>query len=272
MTDVSRGYLLSEAPDEIERLQKWGRIWEPEAKAMLDQIGVQAGWRCLDLGCGPMGILSALSHRVGPEGRVVAADLNPKQLTAARELTEREGLTNIEFVQADAFDTRLPAESFDLVHVRFVFTPLGRDQELMHELLRLTRPGGVIATEEADDCSYICYPPQPAWEKLKALTFAAFERAGGDANAGRRMYGILREAGLENVMVRASSLALPAGHPYRLWPLESTKATRPKTREWGLIPEDEWLQLVTECERIANDPDIFLLSFMVIQAWGFKPS
>lgn len=270
MSDATSAYLLSQAPNEIDRLQSWGRVWEPEAEAMLDQIGVKPGWRCLDLGCGPMGILRALSRRVGPAGSIVAADINPKQLAAARVLTERDGLSNIEFVEADAFDTRLPAESFDLVHVRFVFTPLGWDQALMQELLRLTRPGGVIVAEESDDCSYICYPPQPAWERLKALTHAAFERAGGDSYTGRRMYGVLRNAGLEDVKARAVALALPAGHPFRRWPIESTMATRPRTREWGLMPEAEWEQLVAECERIANNPEIFLISFMVIQTWGRK--
>jgi SAM-dependent methyltransferase len=272
MATMDSSYLLSHGPDEIRRLQSWGRVWEPEAETMLDHIGVQPGWRCLDLGCGPMGILRALSRRVGDAGQVVAADINPKQLDAARELTQREGLTNIEFVKVDAFDTGLPRESFDLVHVRFLFSPLGRDEALMQELLRLLRPGGVLAAQEGDECSYICHPPQEAWERLKRLTAAAFARGGGDANAGRRIYGLLRKEGLQDVEARAAALALPAGHPYRRWPLESTIATRPRTREWGLMSDPEWQQLVTECERIANDPEIFLISFMVIQAWGRKPT
>jgi SAM-dependent methyltransferase len=272
MATTERGYLLSQGPNEIQRLQSWGRVWEPEAETMLDRIGVQAGWRCLDLGCGPMGILGALGRRVGVAGKVVAADINPEQLDAARELTQREGLTNIEFVQADAFDTGLLGESFDLVHVRFLFSPLGRDETLMQELLRLVRPGGVVVAQEADESSYISYPPQEAWERLKRLTAAAFARGGGDANAGRRMYGLLRKAGLQDVEARAAALALPAGHPFRRWPLESTIATRPRTREWGLMSDAEWEQLVAECERIANDPEVFLISFMVIQTWGWKPA
>jgi SAM-dependent methyltransferase len=272
MATEDSGYLLSHGPDEIRRLQSWGRVWEPEAETMLDRIGVQPGWGCLDLGCGPMGILRVLSRRVGDVGKVVAADINPEQLDAARELTQREGLTNIEFVQADAFDTGLPSESFDLVHVRFLFTPLGRDETLMQELLRLVRPGGVVAAQEAYECSYISYPPQEAWERLKMLTAAAFARGGGDANVGRRMYGLLRKAGLQDVEARAAALALPTGHPYRRWPLESTIATRPRTREWGLMSDPEWEQLVAECERIADDPEVFLISFMVIQTWGWKPA
>lgn len=272
MTTMESGYLLAHGPNEIQRLQSWGRVWEPEAETMLDHIGVQPGWRCLDLGCGPMGILGALSRRVGEMGQVVAADINPDQLDAARELMQSTGLTNIEFVQVDAFDSGLPSESFDLVHVRFLFSPLGRDEALMQELLRLVRPGGVVVAQEADECSYICYPPQEAWERLKALTAAAFARSGGDASAGRRMYGLFRKAGLEQVEARAAALALPAGHPYRRWPLESTIATRPRTREWNLMSDAEWEQLVVECERIAKDPEIFLISFMVIQTWGRKPN
>ncbi len=84
------------------------------------------------------------------------------------------------------------------------------------------------------------------------------------------MYGLLRKAGLEDVRARAAALALPAGHAFRKWPIESTMATRTRTREWGLMEESEWEQLVFECERIANDPEIFLISFMVIQSWGRK--
>ncbi len=126
----------------------------------------------------------------------------------------REGLTNVELVKADALNHALPRESFDLVHVRFMFTPLGRDEALLEAPLALTRPGGVLVTQEADECAYICQPPQPAWDRLKALTAAAFERAGGDVNAGRRMYRLLRNAGLQDVSSRAAALALPGGAPF----------------------------------------------------------
>jgi hypothetical protein len=87
---------------------------------------------------------------------------------------------------------------------------------------------------------------------------------GGDADAGRRMYGVLRDAGLKEVKTRAAALALPAGPPYLRWPLESTTAKRPRTREWGLVEESEWEQLVAGCAQIADDPNIFLISFMTV--------
>ena len=68
-----------------------------------------------------------------------------------------------------------------------------------------------------------------------------------------------------------SWLALPAGHPFRFWPVESALAFRSRFLEWGLISASELDQLLQECERIARDPDTFLTSFGVMQVWGRKP-
>jgi ubiquinone/menaquinone biosynthesis C-methylase UbiE len=269
--DAQAAYIFSQAPNEVDRLQSWARSWEPETDAMLDRIQVQPGWRAIDLACGPLGIIGPLSRRVGPSGSVVASDLNPGILSAARSYAEVNGLKNVEFVQANAYQSDLPPASFDLVHARFMFAPLGQDDTLLKQMIALTRPGGIVASQESDESGYVCYPPQPAWERLKQLTIAAFARGGGDYSAGRRTYGLFRRAGLQDVQARAACLALPSGHPYRLWPIESALAFRPRFLEWGLITASELDHLLQECERIARDPETFLTSFVVMQVWGCKP-
>src|SRR5919202_6431066 len=97
-------YLLSDAASELERLRLQARVWEPEAEAWLDLLGPMAGWRCLDLGCGAMGILGPLARRVGPGGRVVGVDRDALQLRGAREFVANEGLANVDVVEADAYD------------------------------------------------------------------------------------------------------------------------------------------------------------------------
>jgi len=272
MTDAHTGYIFSSAPNEVERLQSWARSWEPETEALLDQILVQPGWRAVDLACGPLGILPSLSRRVGPAGKVIADDLNPTMLSAARRYAEQNGLGNLEFVEASAYQTGLPRASFDLVHARFMLAPLGREDSLLEEMIALARPGGIVVSQESDESGYVCEPPQPAWERLKKLTVDAFARGGGDYSAGRRTYNLFRRAGLENVQARAACLALPPGHPYRHWPIESALAFRPRFLEWGLISASDLDHLLLDCERIAGDPDIFLTSFVVIQVWGRKPA
>jgi ubiquinone/menaquinone biosynthesis C-methylase UbiE len=271
MPEHQEEYLLSRAPNEVDRLQSWSRSWEPETEAMLDRIQIQPGWHCLDLACGPLGIINSLSRRVGPTGKVVGADINPLMLTAVRNFVVYNNIDNVELVETDSYQSSLPCESFDLVHARAMFAPLGRDNILLDEMMALTRPGGIIVSQESDESGYLCYPPQPPWERLKQLTIAAFKLSGGDYSAGRHTYDLFRTAGLENLQARVANLALPAGHPFRNWPIESAIALRGRMLELKLIKEFELDQLISKCDLIARDPDIFLTSYTVIQVWGQKP-
>ena len=168
MTGASENYLLAGGAAELERLQLQARVWEPEAEVMLDQIGLQAGWQCLDLGCGA-------SRRVGPTGRVVGVDLDARQLAAARAFVQEAGLHNVEILEQDAYHTTLPRQSFDLVHVRFVFAPIGRDEDLLGEMVALTKPGGIVAIQEPDATCWNCFPHHEAWDRLKGAMLAAFK-------------------------------------------------------------------------------------------------
>jgi SAM-dependent methyltransferase len=271
MTTEQNEYLLARGSDEVGRLTSWAEVWQPETEEMLDQIPIQVGWQCIDLGCGPRGILGTLSRRVGPTGTVLGLDADPAQVAAAGEYARANGYANVSLMRGDAYATGLPRSSFDLVHARFLLTPLGREKALLEEMLALARPGGRIVLQESDSSSYISDPPQPAWDRLKELTVAAFARGGGDYNTGRHLYGILRRAGLENIHLRAAVLPLPGGHPFRRWPLQSVAALRKPMIEWGLTTEAELESLLAKGEAIAADDDVFLLSFMVVQAWGQKP-
>lgn len=73
-----------------------------------DNVGIQPGWHCLDLGCGAMGILGPLSRRVGPAGLVTGVDRDAQQLAAARAYVADDGLSNVKIIEADAFASALP--------------------------------------------------------------------------------------------------------------------------------------------------------------------
>lgn len=59
---------------ETERLRLQARTWEAEAAAMLDHIGIQPGWSCLDVGCGARGFwgcsAAALGRMAGSSGLI----------------------------------------------------------------------------------------------------------------------------------------------------------------------------------------------------------
>src|SRR6188472_3608737 len=118
-------FLLSRTPSESERLELQALTWQPEIETILDEIGTEPGWRCLDVGCGPMGILGPLSRRAGRSGKVVGLDNDPVLLEAARRYAKANALGNVELREGDLFRTDLPPHSFDLVHARFFLAPIG---------------------------------------------------------------------------------------------------------------------------------------------------
>jgi SAM-dependent methyltransferase len=272
---MSQPYLLT-ATTEVERLRLQSRTLQPVAEALLDEIGVQPGWRCLDVACGPMGVLGPLARRAGPTGAVVGSDAEPLMLDAARAYLDEEGLpsqgaASVELMRDDAYASALPAATFDLTHVRFLFAPAGRDDELLPQLRRLTRPGGIIAAEEPDTGSWRVYPKSPAFDRLRDVVIAGFHASGGDLDAGRRLYGLFTGAGLQDVRLRAGLVALPPAHPYLRAPIQFAVSLRPRLLSFGIISESELDATIADVEEHLARPDLTGLPFTVMQVWGRNP-
>jgi ubiquinone/menaquinone biosynthesis C-methylase UbiE len=102
----------------------------------------------VDVGCGALGWLRLLSQWVGPSGRVVGTDIDHKLLAVARSFLDAEGISNVDLVIDDLFETNLQAQSFDLVHARYLIAPLGRAREQVAAHRRLVKPGGWLILEE----------------------------------------------------------------------------------------------------------------------------
>ena len=272
MTDASEKYLLADGTTEPERLQLQALAWEAETEAMLDRIGLKAGGTCLDVGCGAMGILRPLSHRIGPTGSVIGIDLDSRQLAVARMFIQKTELRNVELLQQDVYNTLFPRASFDLVHARFVFAPSGQDEKLLQEMIALTKPGGVVAMQEPDFTCYTCFPPHWAWERLKDAVIAAFKQSGGDLHVGQRTYGMLRRAGLEGVQIRATVLALHDGHPYMRNLIHTAISLYQRILDARLRTKAELDEALHVCEEVIQNPETFVQTFILTQTWGYKPA
>jgi SAM-dependent methyltransferase len=263
-------YPIERRPGEIERLRAQAAAIAFDAGVMLDRIGVGPGWRCLDLGCGPGGILELLGARVGPTGRVVGLDADPVMLAAARAWTRALGLTGVELVASDAYQPGVRREAFDLVHVRFLASTAGRGEALIRGALALVRPGGVLALQEPDIAKLECYPPHPAWDRLKRLLQTVFERNGGDTRIGRRLYGLLRGAGLEEVRYRPFLVGVTHGEPMRDYLPATIESIRAAIQAAALIEEPQLAEALAACRRHLADPDTVFTTYLVVQAWGRK--
>lgn len=97
--------------------------------------------RVLDLGCGWGTFGFALAHRVR---EIVGVDFSEKSVALCEERLAAADLDNLRFVCADAADTGLEAESFDVVLAADLFEHLYPDQSVavLEEVRRVLVRGG----------------------------------------------------------------------------------------------------------------------------------
>ena len=261
---MSQEYLLASQPSELERLLLQSRVWEPAGRQLLSKLDGGSGGRALDVGCGALGWLRILGEWVGPSGQVVGGDIDERLLSAARSFLEAEGISNVELVVDDLFDSKLEPQSFDLVHARYVIAPLGRGPEQVASYRRLVRPAGSLVLEEWDLGSWHVNPAAPATERLIRLLAEIFADLGGEA--GRGLLELFREIGVEGPEIDAHVVALEPGHPYLQLPLQFSVALESRLLE--KLSEDELASLRREVETELAKPGSWGTTFTLIQAWA----
>ncbi|HJZ10389.1 MAG TPA: methyltransferase domain-containing protein [Trebonia sp.] len=272
--DAAGVYALGADTDETARLRRQSEELQPEARALLarlGELGLRPGQAALDLGCGPRGILDLLAEAVGPGGRVVGLDADPAHVTAARQFAFSQGLANVEVLAGDARHTGLPAESFDLVHTRTLLVTIPEPAEVVAEMARLARPGGLVASQEADAEFSICYPPLPEWDRLLALFRASFPRTGADLRLGRQLPELFREAGLTDVGATVYAGSYPAGHSRRTVIPDLVRSLHPVIIGLGLAGERELADVDAAVRAHLADPRTLVMPHLLVTAWGRKP-
>ncbi len=267
MSSPSGHYPIEAREGEVERLTVQSAAMAPECEVMLDRIGVGDGWHCLDLGCGPGGITELLAKRTGATGRVIGIDRNEAFLAEARKFASG----TVHFRVADVYETGLAAERFDLVHLRFVASTAGEPERLLAEASRVTRPGGVIALQEPDGSTLNCWPPNAAWDRLKAVLLGVFAGVGADLTLARRLYSVVRAAGLADVQYRTFIVAVRAGDPMADYLPSTIESLRETAVRLGLVSARELPGLLEECRAFLRQPDTSFTMYTVAQVWGLKP-
>jgi len=211
-----------------------------------------------------MGWLRLLSEWVGPSGQVVGTDMDERLLDGARAFLQAEGISNVDLVVDDLFESKLEPQSFDLVHGRFLIAPLGRGREQVTAHRRLVRPGGSLVLEEWDLGSWHFNPVAPAAERLIQLLSEIFADLGGEA--GRGLLELFRGIGIENPELDAHVIALNPGHPYLRLPLQFSVAL--ESRLLGTLSKEELSSLRRQAESELAEPDRWGTTFTLIQAWA----
>jgi SAM-dependent methyltransferase len=116
----------------------------PHHDRLLSKAAIQPTDHVLDIGCGN-GRTSRDAARRAAEGRVLGIDLSWQMLERARMLAAQEGLTNVEFVNADAQVHPFEPASFDVAMSKFGTMFFADQVAAFSNIARALRPDGRLA-------------------------------------------------------------------------------------------------------------------------------
>jgi len=118
-----------------------------------DKIGFPLEGRIHELGCGTGAICRAIASRPGFVGTVVGSDLSASLIEAAKAITAKSGLKNIEYYQADGQGSEAHRGQYDLVLAHTVVSHVANPAAFLRETMRLAKPGGQIVLHDGDFAS-----------------------------------------------------------------------------------------------------------------------
>jgi ubiquinone/menaquinone biosynthesis C-methylase UbiE len=118
------------------------------AKTIIQQLDIHPGMYVLDVGCGPGRLTIPLSESVGPDGKVIAIDIQSEMLQRAKEKATVRNLKNIEFIQAKVGKGKLELSQADRAVLVTVLGEIPDREAALKEIFNTLKPGGILCVTE----------------------------------------------------------------------------------------------------------------------------
>jgi SAM-dependent methyltransferase len=261
------GYFFSdhEANEELTRLKLIEEFNDPSTFRHLDTIGVAEGWRCLEVGAGAGSVVRWLSQRVGPAGKVVAADIDPRFLGDI-------DTSNVEVRRCDITQDPVEPSSYDLVHARNVLTHMRDPVAVLRLLAAALRPGGWLLVEDVDngtvEAADPAHPLAAAFD-LCAEARIKFVLASGimDLRYGRSLPVHVNQLDLTEVGNEAVALVGTGDSPISQVMLRSFRPMDDVMVANGVVGQSE----ASDAQRAFEDPLFLYRCGLLVSVWGRKP-
>ena len=248
---------------ERRRLDLLEQVYDLGTQAFLERFPLPAGGQCLEVGAGAGSIARWLCDRVGPDGRVVATDLDTGFL---EKLTEK----NLEVRRHDIVIDDLEEGVFDLIHSRLVLEHIpGRDRALAR-LVAALRPGGWLVLEDFDWLRPSAAPNCLGAELMERAHDGArrlLADAGYREDYGVALPGEMRSAGLVDIGAEGRAVVGVPGSPATAWWQLSVAKFCLGLVERGDLAEPE----VDELLALYDDDRVVFRLPTLVTVWGRRP-
>jgi len=188
------GYAGKVDADYLDRLTDDNVGLKEQTYAMMR---VSEGDKVLDVGCGPASDTIALGRIVGSSGRVIGVDHDPGMIeTATRRVAEAGLSQTVAHQLSDGGQLPFDENTFDSCRSERVFQHVVNTDQLLAEMIRVTKPGGFIVVADTDHSTHGTSADNTDMDlRFRALALQVMK----NPHAGRMLYKMMKLAGLLDV-------------------------------------------------------------------------
>ncbi len=258
-------YLMSNAhPETAARFDGLERTLDAVSIGHLSRVGVNPGARCLEIGAGGGSIASWLASRVGPDGRVVAVDLDTRWF-------QHDGSPQLEVRELDVVAGPLPEGPWDLIHERLVLQHIPARLDVLDRLVAGLAPGGWLVVEDFDTGEVRTTDRAGPDHELIVRMATAFNRLlaerGGANDFAADAWRHLRERGLVETGASGHVAFDSGGAGFTQVMAANARQVRDGLVGLGIGPDD-----IARFLDVLSDPDTIIGTSVLITAWGRRPA
>lgn len=197
---IESNYLLENRHEQAGlRLKALSALFDETSFQHMLRLGLASSWHCWEVGAGGASVPMRLGREVGPDGLVIATDIDVRWAKASSQ-------ANVRVIGHDVVHDLSPEGPFDLIHARLVLVHIPEREAVLRKLAGALRPGGWLLIEDADTalqplaCIDETGPEQILANRIRRGFRQLMKDRGVDLAWGRTLPRLLREAGLQNVM------------------------------------------------------------------------
>jgi ubiquinone/menaquinone biosynthesis C-methylase UbiE len=159
----------------------------------------------LDCGCG-LGSITIGFAKAITRGRIFGVDTEDSLLKMAKQEVDARDIKNIHFQIGNILRLPFPDNTFDVVYEHALLSSL-RDYHsiALKEMIRVAKPGGIIACRETDVDTMIVYPESPIIAEARQVRAKMYYDGGVDFRLARKLRHLFLKAGIMDSFFSASN-------------------------------------------------------------------